>query len=129
MGLAVVAVLAVLGIWWFSRQREMFCVSVRDGGVLVVRGRVPAGLLGDFKDVVAKPPVGSATIRAVKHEDAARLVVSGEIDDGRAQRLKNCFRLYPVSRLRTAPLIEKPTLGQLVGIAWLAWLFERTFRS
>src|SRR5262249_25144094 len=24
--------------------------------------------------------------------------------------------------------IERPTLGQLIGVAWLAWLFDRTLR-
>ena len=125
---AIAAVALVLGLWWLSRASEMFCVSVRNGRVLVVRGRVPPGLLGDIKDIVAKPAVSRATIRAVKHEEAARLLVSGNIDDGRAQRLKNCFRLYPIARLRSAPLIERPTLGQLLGIAWLAWFLDGTLR-
>jgi hypothetical protein len=126
--IALVAVILVLALWWFSRQSELFCVSVRNGKVLVVRGRVPAALLGDVKDVVSKPAVSSATIRAVKHEEAARLQVSGYIDEGRAQRLRNCFRLYPISRLRAAPVIEKPTLGQLLGVAWLAWFLDGTLR-
>jgi len=51
--------------------------------------------------------------------------VSGDIDEGRAQRLKNCFRLYPISMLRSAPIVGRPTLGQVLGIAWLAWLLDR----
>jgi hypothetical protein len=30
-----------------------------------------------------------------------------------------------MSKMRQAPAIAKPTLGQLSGIAWIAWLFER----
>ena len=125
MLLAAVAVLALFGFWWFSRTQELFCVSVRNGKLLVVRGRVPGGLMGDFRSVVSKPAVARATLRAVKEEHGARLLVSGDIDDGRTQRLRNCFRLYPISMLRSAPLIGKPTLGQILGIAWLAWLLDR----
>ena len=129
MVLAAVAVLALVALWWLTRMGEIFCVSVRNGRVLVVRGRVPGGLLSDFRAVVSAPPVERATIRGVKHEHAARLAISGINDEGREQRLRNVFRLYPISNLRKAPAIGKPTIGQLVGIAWLAWLFDRSFRE
>jgi hypothetical protein len=92
--------------------------------VLVLRGRIPAGLLSDIRDVVERPAVARATIRAMKDSGSARLTVSG-VDEGRAQRLRNVFGLYPISRLRAAPALAKPTLGQLLGIAWLAWLLDR----
>jgi hypothetical protein len=41
------------------------------------------------------------------------------------QRIRNIFRLYPLSNLRAAPAVSQPTLGQLLGIAWLAWLLDR----
>lgn len=108
-----------------ARANEMFRLSVRDGRVLVVRGRIPVGLLSDIRDVVGKPPVAHATIRAVKESNAARLIVSGAVDAGRAQRLRNVFGLYPIASLRAAPPIAQPTLGQVLGIAWLAWLLDR----
>jgi hypothetical protein len=80
--------------------------------------------LSDIRDVVNKPVVARATIRGVKQEHGARLAISG-IDEGREQRLRNIFRLYPISNLRAAPLVAKPTLGQVLGIAWLAWLLDR----
>jgi hypothetical protein len=122
--LLLVVVVAVVVYLWASRARELFCLSVRDGKVLVVRGRIPGGLLSDIRDVVSKPAVARATIRAVKAESGAQIVASG-IDDGRAQRLRNIFRLYPISNLRAAPAIADPTLGQVLGIAWLAWLLDR----
>jgi hypothetical protein len=73
---------------------------------------------------VSKPVVRRATIRAVKQEQGARIVASG-LDEGREQRLRNIFRLYPISNLRAAPVVAKPSLGQVLGIAWLAWLFHR----
>lgn len=124
MFLLLVAVIGIAVYYWASRASELFCLSVRNGRVLVVRGRIPGGLLSDIRDVVSKPVVAHATIRAMKQEHGARLAVSG-LDEGREQRLRNIFRLYPISNLRAAPLIEKPTLGQVLGIAWLAWLLDR----
>lgn len=126
MGLAVIAVLAVFALWWFSRTRELFYLSVRTGRVLVVRGRVPAALLGEFREILAHPPVRRASVRGLRTERGARLAISGGVDEGRAQRLRNVFGIYPISRLRAAPVIGKPTVGQIVGIAWLAWLFDRS---
>ncbi len=38
--------------------------------------------------------------------------------------MRNAFMLYPSAQLRSAPAIARPTLGQVVGIAWLAWMLE-----
>jgi predicted methyltransferase MtxX (methanogen marker protein 4) len=124
MVLIPIVVVGALLFFWLSRANEIFCVSVRDGRVLVVRGRIPGGLLSDIRDVVQKPIVQRATIRGVKREHGARLAVSG-IDEGREQRLRNIFRLYPISNLRAAPVVAQPTLGQILGFAWLAWLLDR----
>ena len=65
------------------------------------------------------------SIRAFRTETGGQLVCSGDIGDGREQRMRNTFMLYPASQLRHAPAIQQPTLGQLAGIAWLAWMFDR----
>jgi hypothetical protein len=124
MSLLLIGLIAFALYTWLSRSSELFCLSVRGGRVLLVRGRIPGGLLSDVRDVVAKPAVARATIRAVKQEHGARLAMSG-IDEGRQQRLRNIFRLYPISNLRAAPPITKPTMGQVLGIAWLAWILDR----
>ena len=123
--LPVIAVLAVIALWWFTRVGELFCISVRDGKAIVVRGRVPVSMLQEFKETVARPPVRRGTIRAFKTETGGTLQCSGDIGEGREQRMRNTFMLYPASQLRHAPAIHQPTLGQLTGIAWLAWLFDR----
>ncbi|MHB8874421.1 MAG: DUF3634 family protein [Myxococcaceae bacterium] len=105
-----------------QRQRELFCISIRHGEVLVMRGRVPPTLLGDFRDALSSPKVRSGTLRAVREENGARLLVSGPIDEYREQRLRNIFRLYPLSNLRAAPALERPSVGQVMGLAWLAWM-------
>jgi hypothetical protein len=120
----VVTAAILFGILWLTRAGELFCLAVKDGHVLVVRGRAPAGFVSEVKEVVRG--VRSATIRGVKGEDRARLSFSGDLGGAREQRLRNLFALYPASKLRQAPAIARPTLGQILGIAWLAWLLDRS---
>jgi hypothetical protein len=125
MWLPIVAVVLIVGFWAFTRSRTLFVLSVRDGRVLVVRGRIPGRLLQELRDVVSRPPVRRATIKAWASEDGGHLSASG-VDEGTEQRLRNVFRLFPIAQLRNAPRIAQPTIGQLLGIAWLAWWFERS---
>jgi hypothetical protein len=120
----VVTAAVLFGIFLFTRAGELFCLSVRDGKILVVRGRAPAGFVSEAKAVVSG--VRRATIRGIKGEDRARLSFSGDLGEAREQRLRNLFALYPASKLRQAPAIARPTLGQILGIAWLAWLLDRS---
>ena len=120
----VLAIVAVV-IFFAWRTAEIFCVSVRDGRALVIRGRVPPALLRAIREIVAsQPEVTHGTIRAIRGEHGARLTASGAIDDGRLQRLRNAFGLFPTSKLRAASPVTRPTLGQVLGIAWLAWLLD-----
>jgi hypothetical protein len=123
--LPLLAVGAVLAIWWLTRMRELFHVSVRDGKVLLVRGRVPGNMLHEIAEAMSRPRVKRGSVKAFKTETGAVLRFSGDIDEGRQQRMRNIFALYPASQLRHAPAIRQPTLGQLTGIAWLAWLLDR----
>ena len=94
--LAVVGVVALIVYLWSQRGNELFCLSVRAGRVLIVRGRVAAGRCWiDSGEVVGGvPAVAGATIRAVRGDHGARLLCSGGIDERRAQRLRNVFGLY-----------------------------------
>ena len=112
--------LVFLFVVW--RQNTLFEISVRKGRALVVRGRVPPGFLADVRTIVRG--VESASIRAVKDQGHARLTASG-VDERVLQRLRNAFSVYFAARLRAAPPIQRPTLGQVLGIAWLAWLLDR----
>lgn len=115
----------VLGglVFWFALERagELFCVSMRDGRLLVVRGAVPPSLLHDLGDVLKRAGVRSATVRAVRSSGHARLVARG-VDDRVLQRLRNTLGVHPIHKLRAAPLPSSRNLGQLLGIVWLAWL-------
>jgi len=120
--IAVLAAVVLLFLFVVGRQNTLFVISVRNGRALVVRGRVPPGFLADVRTIVRD--VNNGTIRAVKDQGHARLTASG-VDERVLQRLRNAFSVYPAARLRAAPPIKSPTLGQILGIAWLAWLFDR----
>lgn len=124
IGLVLVAFIVVVLIA-SARANELFYLSVRDAEVLVVRGRIPARLLSDIRDVVERGGVKRGSICAAKESGGARLSVSGDVDANTAQRLRNVFGIYPMAGLRSAPPISHPTLGQILGIAWLAWLLRR----
>jgi len=112
--------------WWLlDRQTEQFYVSVRNGRLLVVRGRVPTSLLHDLADIVKEPVVQSGKIRVFRGPHGAELRCSGDIGEGPEQRMRNALMLYPISKLRHAMPVPRPTVGQMVGIAWLAWMFDR----
>jgi len=122
----LVGVVVVLAVWWLSRRSELFFISVRDGKALVVRGRVPVSMLQEFKEAVASPKVKRGSIRAFRTEGGGQLACTGGISEGREQRMRNTFMLYPASQLRHTPAIQQPTLGQLSGIAWLARMLDRS---
>ncbi len=126
--LALIAVVGVVLVWLLTRTGELFYVSVRDGKLLVVRGRVPVSMLQEFREAVQNPKVRRGHIRAVKAECGGQLHCGGDIGEGREQRMRNTFMLYPASKLRHAPAIAQPTLGQLSGVAWIAWMFDRSGR-
>src|SRR5262245_56525755 len=120
--IGVLAAVLLLFLFIVARQNTLFEISVRSGRTLVVRGRVPPGFLADVRAIVRGVP--HASIRAVKDQGGAPLTASG-VDANVLQRPRNAFSIYPAARLRAAPPIQRPTLGQILGIAWLAWLLER----
>ena len=125
MFLPVVIVAAVVAYLWYERQRELFLVSVRNGKALLVRGRLPGTLMADIQAIVtAQPAVHRGRVKAYKDANRARVVTSG-IDEMREQRLRNIFAVYPISNLSAAPPLNDRTVGQFLGIAWLAWMLDR----
>lgn len=124
---SVVAALLALLYFAASRQNELFCVSIRDGRALPIRGRIPPGLLSDLTEIC--PASGSFLLRAVRQDGHPRLVIQGPADERTAQRLRNAFGVYPPIKLKTAPRIPRPNLGQSLGVVALAWHFENTKKS
>lgn len=95
--IAVAAALVGLLFWAAKRHVEVFHVDVRGGRATVVRGKVPPTFLGDLREIVRT--VERGTVRAVREGGEPRLVVSSEIDERTAQRLRNAFAVYPGKRL------------------------------
>jgi hypothetical protein len=128
--LFALVVVAGLVIWlWLERKRELFLVSVRNGKVLLVRGRLPGTLMADIKAIVAsQPEVRWGSVKAYRDSHRARIATNG-IDEFREQRLRNIFAVYPMSNLVGAPPLNERTVGQVLGIAWLAWLLDRSLDS
>ncbi|MGE0786644.1 MAG: DUF3634 family protein [Sandaracinaceae bacterium] len=126
--LLVLAAITVVVLFFLYRANEIFCVSVRDGRVLVVRGAVPPPLLNGMADIVRRDRVVRGTIRAVKSEGHARLVTRG-LGEGTTQRLRNAFGTHPIHKLRAASAPKVKNLGQMLGIAWLAWALLGSGRS
>ena len=84
-----------------------------------MRGRVPVSLLQDFAEAVNEPVVRRCAIERLAVGDGGQLACSGDIDEGREQRMRNAFMLYPASKsdaLR-APAVKEPTFGQILGVA------------
>jgi hypothetical protein len=102
--LALVALLAsaplVLAL---VRANELFLVRVRDGVVRIVRGRVPGRLLDDLADVVRRPAVVRADLRAVNEGGRPRLYAEGELSPEHKQRLRNVIGTWTVQQIRAAP--------------------------
>ena len=120
--LIAIAVFALIFFWVIPRINELFLISVRGGKLLVVRGNVPVAVKRDFADVIKRAGIEQATIRAIKTDSQARLVMGG-VDEKTAQQLRNLFGIYPVSKLRTArPSIEQRNFGQRLGLVWLSWM-------
>ncbi|HMI83847.1 MAG TPA: DUF3634 family protein [Polyangiaceae bacterium] len=102
--LALVALLASLPlVLAIVRANELFFVRVRDGGIRLVRGRVPSRLFDDLADVVRKPAVVQADLRAVNEGGRPRLYAEGELSPEHKQRLRNVIGTWTVQQIRNAP--------------------------
>ena len=85
-----------------SRANELFVIRVTKGKAAVVRGAVPARLLGDIRDVVKRPALGSVTLHVRVENQRPMLRASGEISEGQLQRLRNVVGLWTKEQIRSA---------------------------
>jgi hypothetical protein len=118
--------LAGLAYVVLSRANELFCVSIRDGACLVIRGRVPPKLWRELVTTAEVNGLTRGTVRAVREGGAARLVTDG-ISPEVTQRLRNGVGSAGLNAMRFGSTGRDTSrnLGQLLGIAWLAWLLHR----
>ncbi|MET0595315.1 MAG: DUF3634 family protein [Polyangiaceae bacterium] len=86
------------------RANELFFVRVHDGGIRLVRGRVPPRLFDDLADIVQqKPPIARAELRAVSEGGRPRLYAEGALSPEHKQRLRNVIGAWTVQQIRTSP--------------------------
>ena len=121
----LVAAIAVVVLVVLSRANEIFCVSIRGGRCIVVRGHVSPALWRELTAVVRMARVQRGTVRGVKDGGRARIVTEG-IDEGTTQRLRNALGSTGFANAKASAPSNKSgsrNLGQILGVAWLAWLF------
>ena len=117
----LLALIAYVVFAVLPRSNELFFASVRDGRLLIVRGQIPAGLRQDFEDIFKRVGTSRATLRAVKEVGHVSLKTRGA-DEFVSQRCRNVLGTYSIQNLSSAPQQGSRNLGQLVGLAWLAWI-------
>jgi hypothetical protein len=87
-------------VWASARSAvTVAVVEVRDGKLELVRGGLSPRVLGDLRDVVARPPIRSATLRIVRGKPHGRVEVRGKVSEQQVQRLRNVVGNVPMAQL------------------------------
>lgn len=109
--------------WWFwlilalvliplkisiGRGTELFVLKVQKGQLRFLRGRLPSDLLADIEDIVSKPPIARAKLKAVKRSGIPEWRFEGEVTAGQRQQLRNVLALYSLMRIEAG---AKPRRG------------------
>lgn len=97
---AAVAAPIVVGI---TRANELVVLAARGGRLEVRRGRAPAKLLSELGEVTRRARLDGVTLKIVAEDRRPRLLLTGEVDDGVAQRLRNVVGLFTLAQLRQPP--------------------------
>ena len=97
---AVCAAVSLAALWWSASAALTIAVlSVENGVIRHVRGRLAPGVLSDVADVLAKPPVARGRVRIVRDAGVARLEIRGAITPEQVQQLRNVIGNVPLVRL------------------------------
>lgn len=97
---AIGVALLMLLVWASSKSAITIAVAeVRNGKLEITRGAISPRVLGDLRDVVARPRVASATLRILRVRDRARIEVRGKVSPQQVQQLRNVVGNVPVAQL------------------------------
>jgi hypothetical protein len=97
---AIGVTILLLLVWANARSAITIAVAeIRDGKVEITRGGVSPRVLGDIRDIAARPRIASATVRILRAKDRARVEVSGKVSDVQVQRIRNVVGNVPVAQL------------------------------
>ncbi len=90
-------------VWASSRAAITVAVAeIRDGKLEVTRGALAPRVLGDLRDVAARPRIRSATLRILRAKDHARVEVRGRVSEQQVQRFRNVVGNVPMAQLTKA---------------------------
>jgi hypothetical protein len=102
IALSLIPAALALVVWLAARANELCKIKVIDGAPRLVRGRVPAGFMGDVSDIVTRGRVARGTIRVVSERGVPRLVSApGELGPIVVQQLRNVVGQYRTLHFRT----------------------------
>jgi len=98
---ALLGLMLLIG-WGIRKDRELFALRVSHGRVVVARGRIPAALLGELEDVLARSG-STGRLVAVRSTGHAELRLQGQFPGHTAQRLRNVVGQVPLARILGTP--------------------------
>jgi hypothetical protein len=87
-------------------SRRLLDIHVDRGRVVKLEGRAPGDLVHDVEDVLARSKV-SGRIVVQLEGDRAAVRISGEMDEGTVQQLRNVVGRFPTARLRAARRVKR----------------------
>jgi hypothetical protein len=91
--LATVAAVLVPSLWYAERLRYAFVLLIREGEVLVQRGRATPAFVAEVRRICGEHDVGRGWVGAVRQGRRLRLVFSGSLPEGCRQQLRNVWGL------------------------------------
>lgn len=92
-------------IFAVDKARRLLDVQVMQGRVLSLEGRAPADLVHDVEDVLVRARASGRIIVQLEGQRAA-VRVSGGIDEGTAQQVRNVVGRFSTARLKAARRIK-----------------------
>jgi len=92
--------------WAARRQMRLFILEVREGRIVLLKGRMPQRLLDDINDVVARERPLVLKVTCVIESGEAGLHFSEATDAGLQQVIRNLVGEYPALRLKQAPKVR-----------------------
>lgn len=97
---AIGVAIGLLLVWANARAAITIAVAeIKDGKLELTRGGLSPRVLGDLRDIAARPRIKSATLRIVRAKDRARIEVTGDVSEQHVQRLRNVVGNVPIAQL------------------------------
>jgi hypothetical protein len=97
---AIGVAIGLLLVWANARSAITIAVAeVSEGKLEITRGGLSPRVVGDLRDIVARPKVASATVRILRAKDRARVEVHGDVSAQTVQRIRNVVGNVPVAQL------------------------------